>query len=55
MEGKLTPAEAAKRMGVKPGTVRSWIAKKRLTAEKIGGRIWIDVAAVEALRVVVGQ
>lgn len=55
MDGKVTPKQVAERMGVKPGTVRSWIAKKRLTAEKVGGRIWIDLAAVEALRVVVGK
>jgi len=55
MDGKVTPKQVAEKLGVKPGTVRSWIAKRVLVAEKVGGRYWVLLADAEALRVVVGK
>lgn len=32
--------EAAKYLGVKPSTIRTWIKTKNLPAHKIGGKLW---------------
>jgi excisionase family DNA binding protein len=54
MNEKHTPRQVAKKMGVQPCTVRSWIAKGWLPAEKIAGRLWVSMADAEALRIRVG-
>jgi len=47
MDGLLTPAEVAKRLGVSPITVRSWVAKGWLPAHMTPGGhrrfLWADV------------
>ena len=39
--GLVCVPEAAKRLGIDPSTVREWIGKKRLIAQKIGGVWWL--------------
>jgi excisionase family DNA binding protein len=46
-----TIREAANRIGVTNGTVRSWILKRRIYAERIGtGRYLVDLGDIDAMR-----
>ena len=45
----MTIAEAAERLGVSRFTVRSWLRQRRLAFHKLGRRIVLDQADVEAL------
>lgn len=46
-----TLSEAAERLSVERHTVWRWIRAGRLEAQKVGGTVLIERAAVEALRV----
>jgi excisionase family DNA binding protein len=36
----LSPAEFARRLGVSVVTVRMWIAKRKISATRVGDRMW---------------
>lgn len=44
----LTVADAARRTGRNPETIRRWIRDRRLRAEKVGGRHLIEEADLDA-------
>jgi excisionase family DNA binding protein len=46
----LTIAEAAERVGRRPGTVRRWIRESRLPADTTRGERLIDLADLDAVR-----
>lgn len=48
MATMLTVADAARRAGRNPETIRRWIRDRRLRAEKVGGRHLIEEADLEA-------
>jgi excisionase family DNA binding protein len=45
----ITVVEAARRLGRCPTTVRRWIARKELSAVRLGGRLLIAVVVVDEL------
>jgi excisionase family DNA binding protein len=47
-KAKLTVSEAAEQLGVSRFTVRSWLRQRRLAYLKVGRRIVVDRADVEA-------
>src|SRR5687768_16200775 len=49
MESMLTTNQAARRLGVKPATVYSYVSRKLLTSNKVNRQSMFDVAEVEAL------
>lgn len=52
MEGLMTVEQAAHELGLKPGSVRDAIARKRLRSIKVGARLnLIERAEVERYRV----
>lgn len=49
MMDKISPTEAAKRLGVTPFTVRRWIHDKKLPATRVGGRWKLDPRDLEKM------
>jgi len=45
----LTIDEASKFLRIKPSTVRSWLLKRRVTFVKLGGRVFLRMADLQAL------
>lgn len=39
----VTASEAAARLGVSAGTVRSWVARDKVTGHRIEGRWWVSL------------
>lgn len=48
MDNLMTVAEAAKVLRLQPCTIRSWIGKRKLPFLKIGARVFLRRADVEA-------
>jgi excisionase family DNA binding protein len=45
----LTVKEAATRLRLKPTTIRAWILNRKIQYAKIGGRVFIRSADIDAL------
>jgi excisionase family DNA binding protein len=45
----LTVAQAAQELGIKPKTLRDWLAKRRITYVKLGYIVRIDSAEIQRL------
>ena len=49
MKKLLTVAESAHELGLKPGTIRAWIAQRRIGVVRLGRAVRIPVQEIERL------